>query len=155
MELTVAEAQLADPAQAKAVLEIIDTYAREPGGQGAPLSAAAREALVPGLSSHPNAMVLLAFVEGEPVGTAVCIWGFSTFAGRRLINVHDLAVLPAFRGQGVGAALLSEVERRARERGCCRITLEVLDTNEGAKRLYEASGFGRWDSPTWFVTKPL
>ena len=53
------------------------------------------------------------------------------------------------------SALLKEVERRARERDCCRITLEVHDTNVGAKRLYEASGFGRWDSPTWFVTKPL
>ena len=149
------EAQLGDPVHAKALVEIIDAYAREPGGQGAPLTDTARAALVPGLSSHPNALVLLAFVAGEPVGTAVCIWGFSTFAGSRLLNIHDLAVLPGFRGRGVGSALLKEVERRARERDCCRITLEVHDTNVGAKRLYEASGFGRWDSPTWFVTKPL
>jgi len=101
------------------------------------------------------AMVLLAFVDGRAVGTAVCVWSFSTFAGRPSINIHDFAVLPEFRGQGVGRALLGEVERRARERDCCKITLEVHDTNEGAKRLYESLGFGPWDVPTLFVTKPL
>ncbi len=155
MEVTVEEARLADPLQAKALVEIIDAYAREAGGQAAPLTETARSALIPGLMSHPNALVLLAFVSGDPVGTAVCIWGFSTFAGKRLINIHDLAVLPDFRGRGVGRALLAEVERRARERDCCRITLEVNDANDGAKRLYEATGFGPWDRPTWFVTKPL
>ncbi len=155
MEVTVEEARLADPVQAKALVEIIDGYAREAGGQAAPLTETARSALVPGLMSHPNALVLLAFVAGDPVGTAVCLWGFSTFAGKRLINIHDLAVLPDFRGRGVGRALLAEVERRARERDCCRITLEVNDANDGAKRLYEATGFGPWEPPTWFVTKPL
>ena len=152
---TVEEARLDDPVHAKALVEIIDAYAREPGGQGAALTETARSAMLPGLAQHPNALVLLAFVDGAPVGAAVCLWGFSTFKGRRLINIHDLAVLPAFRNRGAGRALLAEVERRARERDCCRITLEVHDTNEGGKRLYEATGFGSWDSPTWFVTKPL
>lgn len=155
MEITVSEAQLGDARDASALVEIIDAYAREPGGRGRPLSAAERSAMIPGLEGQPNVLVLLAFVAGEPVGTAVCYWGFSTFAGKHLINIHDLAVLPGFRGRGVGAALLAAVEQRARERECCRITLEVLDTNEGAKKLYRKTGFGPWDSPTWFVAKPL
>jgi len=155
MSPTICEANLEDDQQAAALVEIIDAYARGPGGQSAPLSDQARANLAQGLHGHPMAMVLLAFVDGRAVGTAVCVWSFSTFAGRPSINIHDFAVLPEFRDQGVGRALLGEVERRARERDCCKITLEVHDTNEGAKRLYESLGFGPWDVPTLFVTKPL
>lgn len=155
MNFTIKVAELENPAQAKALVEIIDSYARGPGGQNEPLSVRARSTLVTGLAEHPSATVLLAFVESEPVATAVCLWGFSTFAGMPSVNIHDLAVLPAFQRRGIGRALLAEVERRARERGCCRITLEVHDTNEGAKGLYRSAGFGPWDPPTLFVAKPL
>jgi len=151
----VREADLSDPAQADALVRIIDAYARGPGGQDAPLSAEARAAMAPGLAAHPAAFALLAW-EGEAiVGAAVCVWGFSTFAGRPSLNVHDLAVLPGHRGRGAGRALLEEVEHRARARGSAKLTLEVHDTNEGAKRLYRRFGFGGWESPTLFVTKPL
>lgn len=155
MNLRVVDADLEDPAHGEALVEIIDSYAEGPGGQGRPLSAFARENLVEGLVEHPSATVLLALADERPVGTAVCFWSFSTFAGRPIVNIHDLAVLPEHRGRGTGRALLSEVERRARARGCARITLEVHDRNEGAKRLYRSFGFGPWDPPTLFVTKPL
>ncbi len=155
MEFEIREADLADPAQGAALIEIIDSYARGPGGQNAPLPAFARDEMVQGLVEHPSATVLLAFADGRPVGTAVCVFGFSTFAGKPTVNIHDLAVLPDFQRRGIGRALIAEVERRARERECCKITLEVLDSNTGAKRLYEAVGFGPWDTPTLFVTKPL
>ena len=155
MDVTVEEADLSDAAHSSAIVEIIDSYARGPGGQNAALTDFARDKLLPGLRAHPLATVLLATVAGRPVGTAVCVFGFSTFAGRPIVNIHDLAVLPDFQQQGVGHALLAEVERRAHERGCCKITLEVHDTNEGAKRLYARAGFGPWDNPTFFVTKPL
>ena len=89
------------------------------------------------------------------VGAAVCVWGFSTFTGCPSLNVHDLAVLPDHRGRGVGLLLLEEIERRARARGSSKLTLEVHASNEGAIRLYRRFGFGRWDAPTLFVTKPL
>ncbi len=155
MEFEIREADLADPAQGAALIEIIDSYARGPGGQNAPLAAFARDEMVQGLVEHPSATVLLAFADGRPVGTAVCVFGFSTFAGKPTVNIHDLAVLPDFQGRGIGRALIAEVERLAGERECCKITLEVLDSNTGAKRLYEAVGFGPWDTPTLFVTKPL
>lgn len=155
MDFTIEAANLENPAQAKALVEIIDSYSRGPGGQSAPLSDRARSTLGRGLAEHPSATVLLAFVESDPVGTAVCLWGFSTFAGMPSVNIHDLAVLPAFQRRGIGRALIAEVERRARERGCCKITLEVHDTNEGAKGLYQSLGFGPWDPPTLFVAKPL
>jgi ribosomal protein S18 acetylase RimI-like enzyme len=153
--VAIREADLGDPAQGAALVEIVDSYARGPGGQGAPLTEAARANLVKGLVEHPAAFVLLAFAGGRAVGAAVCVWGFSTFAGRPFVNVHDLAVLPDFQGRGVGSALLEQVERRARERGCCKLTLEVHDTNRGAKRLYERFGFGPWVEPQLYVTKRL
>jgi len=85
----------------------------------------------------------------------VCVEGFSTFAGRPLVNVHDLVVDAAHRGRGIGTALLAEVERRARARGACRITLEVNAANEAAQRLYRRLGFGPWEEPTLFVSRPV
>jgi ribosomal protein S18 acetylase RimI-like enzyme len=149
------EVDLLDPGQARALTEIIDCYARESGGQSAPLSASARAALAPGLHAHPAAFALLAWDGGTAVGAAVCVWGFSTFTGCPSLNVHDLAVLPEHRGRGVGRRLLEEIERRARARGSSKITLEVHSANEGAIRLYRRFGFGSWDAPTLFVTKPL
>lgn len=149
------EADLSDPVQASALVEIIDVYAREPGGQNAPISAEAREALAPGLAAHPAAFALLAWFGDQIVGAAVCVWGFSTFTGRPSLNIHDLAVLPAHRARGVGRALLEEAERRARARGSAKLTLEVHETNAGARRLYARFGFGPWDPPTLFVSKPL
>lgn len=155
MNLRIVEADLANPIHGEALVEIIDGFARDPGGQGEALSAHARENLVKGLADHPSATVLLALLDGRPIGAAVCVWGFSTFAGKPTVNVHDLAVLPAHQGRGAGRTLLGEIERRARERGCAKITLDVHDSNTGAKRLYRSFGFGPWESPTLFVTKPL
>lgn len=155
MKFTIRDTKLDDPADAAALVEIIDSYARGPGGQRAPLSEHARAHLAKGLLENPSTTALLALADGRAVGAAVCFWGFSTFAGRPFANIHDLAVLPEYQGRGVGSRLLEEVERRARARGCCKITLEVHDSNRNAKRLYERTGFGPWESPTLFVTKSL
>ena len=118
-----------------------------------------RRRLVPALREHPGVLVLLALAEGSPVGVAVCFLGLSTFRARPLLNIHDLAVLPEWRGQGIGRALLAAAEDRARQRGCCRLTLEVQDTNERALRLYERFGFSDFvvgsSGPTRFLTKSL
>ncbi|MFQ5634914.1 MAG: GNAT family N-acetyltransferase, partial [Gammaproteobacteria bacterium] len=94
------------------------------------------------------------------VGAAVCFFGYSTFKARPLRNIHDLAVLPGQRGRGIGKALLAAVEARARDGGCCKLTLEVLDDNLGARRLYASLGFGdggpgTGETTTLFMQKPL
>lgn len=155
MKYTIRDAKLDDSADGAALLEIIDSYARGPGGQRAPLSEQARANLAKGLVEHPSATAVLALADGRAVGAAVCVWGFSTFAGRPCVNICDFAVLPEYQRRGLGGLLLEEVERRARARGCCKITLEVHDSNRDAKRLYERTGFGPWETPTLFVTKPL
>ncbi|HIF94521.1 MAG TPA: GNAT family N-acetyltransferase [Myxococcales bacterium] len=98
----------------------------------------------PGLCDHPNAFVRFGELEGRVVGAVVCVWSYSTFARRPSVNLHNFSVLPEAQGLGVGTALLGELERRARERGRSQLTLEVLDSNESAKRLYARFGFGGW-----------
>lgn len=159
MNVTIRDADLADPTDAAAIVTIVSSYATDPFGGGAPLPDDVRARLVPGLRAHPTTLVLLACSGERPVGIAVCFFGFSTFQARPLLNVHDLAVLPAERGRGVGHALLTAVEARARARGCCKITLEVLEDNRRARSLY--ARFGLADvavgssAATRFLTKPL
>lgn len=153
--IEVREARLEEPSEVERLFEILDAYARGSGGQNAPLSLEARENLGAGLRGHANAFVLFGCLRDRAVGAAVCVWSFSTFAGRPSVNLHDFSVLPEAQGCGVGTALLQELERRARERGAVKMTLEVHDTNEGAKRLYARFGFEGWSSPTLFVSKRL
>ena len=155
MNVRVVEADLDDPEHAQALVDLIDSYARGPGGQAAPLTPEARANLLPGLRRHPLALVLLALADGDFAGAAVCFWGFSTFAGKPLLNIHDLVVFPQYQGRGIGSELLDEAERLARQRDCCKLTLEVHDTNSNAKRLYERVGFGPWSPATLYVAKHL
>lgn len=127
-----------------AVLAMVEAYSRDPMGDGAPLSTEARARLIPGLRQHPTTLVFLAYDGETPVGVAVCFMGFSTFAAKPLVNLHDVAVVATHRGRGVGRALLAAVEAKARELGCCKLTLEVLDKNERALRIYAAAGFKRY-----------
>ena len=153
MTVEIREADLGLPDDSEAVVALLDEYARHPMGQSRPLAEDVRARLIPGLRGHPGAMVLLACEGMDKVGVAVCFRGFSTFAGLPLINIHDLAVTAGHRGKGVGRALLEEIQRRARKSGCAKVTLEVRDDNEAAKRLYERVGFGPWSTPMLFVSR--
>jgi len=139
--LQVMQANYADPLHAQAVVDLLDAYARDPAGGGEPLRDFARQRLVPELAARPTAFSVLAFDGSQAVGLVNCIEGFSTFACRPLVNVHDVAVLASHRGRGVGQRMLAHVEALARERGACKLTLEVLSGNHGAVRLYERAGF--------------
>ena len=158
MTPTIREADLTDPADARGLLEVLDSYASDAMGTRQPLAEETRERIVPGLREHPTTLVLLAVLDGRTVGIAVCFLGFSTFRARPLLNVHDLAVLPEHRGRGIGRLLLDEVEKRARQRGCCKLTLEVRTDNGRAIGLYERFGFepsGGDSTHMLFLAKPL
>jgi ribosomal protein S18 acetylase RimI-like enzyme len=111
------------------------------------------------LAQQPGALVLLALADDQPVGVAVCFSGLSTFRAKPLLNVHDLAVLPQYRGRGIGRALLQTAEDHARQKGCCKLTLEVLDDNTRARALYRRFGFRDFvlgeSGPTRFLAKNL
>lgn len=130
-----------DPAHAAALLELLDHYARDPAGGGEPLSDFTRANLLAQLAARPFVFSVLAFDGGVPVGLVNAIEGFSTFACKPLVNVHDVVVAASHRGRGIAAMLFAEVEAIARERGACKLTLEVLSGNRTARALYEKLGF--------------
>lgn len=142
------------------VLQMTAMYAEDAMGNHAPLPADVMQRLIPGLQQHPTTMVFLAYSEGQAIGIATCFLGFSTFAARPLINVHDLAVAPEHRGRGVSRALLQAVEAKARTLGCAKVTLEVQENNYRARSVYSAAGFaqavyGDHTGGSLFYSKPL
>lgn len=139
----VVEAELSNPEHAQAVVAMTAAYAEDDMGYGGPLPSDVLDGLVPALRAHPTTIIFLAYADDSPVGIATCFLGFSTFAARPLINVHDLAVLPAYRGHGVGRLLLAAVEERGRRSGCVKITLEVQENNHRARGVYESLGFSQ------------
>ena len=152
---SVALADYGNPTHAQAVVDVLDAYARDPAGGGRGLVAEVKQGLIAAMARRPDAFSVLAWDESEAgspraIGLINCFEGFSTFVARPLVNVHDVAVLRAYRGQGVARAMLALVEQEARRRGACKLTLEVLDGNQPAMRLYQREGFAPYAlDPAW------
>ena len=160
MSIEIREADLRDAGDAEAFLLLLNAYATDEMGGGDPLDRDVASRLVPALVAHPGAHVLLAWDNARPIGVATCFVGFSTFAARPLLNVHDLSVVADARGRGVGRALLARAELLALSLGCIKLSLEVLEDNARARGLYASFGFrdyvlGGVERRTFFLTKPL
>jgi len=87
-----------------------------------------------------SAEVLLAFEGESAVGFAVYFYNFSTWLGRAGLYLEDLFVKPEKRGKGYGRALLVELAKIARDRGCGRMEWAVLNWNEPAIKFYQTLG---------------
>ena len=160
MSIRIVEADLSLAEHQEAVLAMVDAYSSDAMGNGKPLDQDVRTRLIPGLRRHPTTLIFLAFDGVQPIGAAVCFIGFSSFAAKPIINIHDFVVLPASRGKGIGRRLLEAVEAKARELDCCKLTLEVMDKNHQAIRMYQAAGFERYSlqeeaGVAIFMSKPL
>jgi GNAT superfamily N-acetyltransferase len=99
---------------------------------------------------QPVAEVLLAFEGESPVGFAVYFYNFSTWLARPGLYLEDLFVKPEKRGKGYGRALLVELAKIARDRGCGRLEWAVLNWNEPAIKFYRALGAKPMDEWTVF-----
>ena len=99
---------------------------------------------------RPAAEVVLARVEGQPVGFAVYFHNYSTFVGRPGLYLEDLFVLPEYRRQGIGRRLLAHVAAIAVERNCGRMEWAVLDWNTPAIHIYRAVAARSMDEWTVF-----
>jgi GNAT superfamily N-acetyltransferase len=83
---------------------------------------------------------ILAEYAGQAVGFALFFPNYSTFLTKPGIYLEDLFVLPEYRRQGIGKALLSKLAQIAVERNCGRLEWSVLDWNEPAQKFYRSMG---------------
>ncbi|MFI2811708.1 MULTISPECIES: GNAT family N-acetyltransferase [Microbulbifer] len=134
-------ADYSDPRHGADIVALMDHYSRDPFGGGEPLSERCRAELVEKLGKFPGAFTVLAYSEGRAVGLVNCFTGFSTFQCAPLVNIHDVVVHRDARGAGICAAMLDLVVTEARVRGCCKLTMEVLEKNLPAQTAYRKSGF--------------
>ncbi len=151
----VSAANLHDPVEQAALVELLDLYARDAMGGGQPLSAEVKASLSARLAALPNCRVWLAWDGELPIGLCIAFVGFSTFQARPLLNLHDVAVRPGHRGGGIGKQLLAAAEAEARKLGCCKLTLEVRTDNVAAQRCYAACGFAAGTPVQEFWAKSL
>jgi diamine N-acetyltransferase len=91
-------------------------------------------------SDAPRLYCDLAEWAGEPAGFAVWFLNYSTFRGRHGLYVEDLFVRPAFRGRGIGKALMQRLARRCVEDDLARFEWAVLDWNAPSVAFYKSIG---------------
>ena len=147
MSLRLCQADYSDEGHIRALIDLLDGYAKDPAGGAEPLSEYARRNLPAALLARPFMYSVLAFDDAKdalPVGLINCVEGFSTFACRPLVNVHDVVVAQSHRGQRIGEQMLALVEQLARDRGACKLTLEILSNNLPAMKLYRRVGFDNY-----------
>lgn len=109
---------------------------------------ATEEILEEWLFDKEKAEVIFAVADGREVGFALFFHNFSTFLGRAGLYLEDLYVEPAYRGQGIGTALLKELARIAVARGCGRLEWWCLDWNQPSIEFYRALGAEAMDDWT-------
>lgn len=145
MKIDVKVVDYQHPQQGQDLVALLNAYALDPMGGGEPLAADVAANLVARLAELDHALSLICYVDGEPAGLTNAFYGFSTFKAKPLINIHDIAVNPAFRGLGISQLMLDKLEQIAREKGCCKVTLEVLEGNTVAQNAYRKAGFAGYE----------
>jgi ribosomal protein S18 acetylase RimI-like enzyme len=145
MKIEVIQADYLNEQHQQEIPMLLNLYASDPMGGGEPLSEEAMDSLVPELAKLPHALSVICYVNGVPAGLVNCFEVFSTFQCKPIMNIHDVVVASEFRGHGICQKMFDKVEEIARERGCCKMTLEVLSKNEVAKSAYQNFGFSDYE----------
>lgn len=141
MKIEVIQANYLDAHHAQAISYLLDCYATDPMGGAAPLPTYVKENLATELAKIPNAFSIICYADGNPAGLINCFEGFSTFKCKPLLNIHDVVVINEYRGMGLCQIMFERIEEIARQRGYCKMTLEVLEGNKAAQSAYLKNGF--------------
>lgn len=101
---------------------------------------ATTESLRKALFLEKTAHCDFAVLDHKPIAFAIWFYNFSTFVGKKGLYLEDLYVLPDYRHQGIGNALLESLIKRANSEDCGRMEWTCLEWNETAKAFYRAKG---------------
>lgn len=140
-QILVERVDFAQRRHAEALVDLLDGYARDPAGLGHGLPEPVKQALPGVLAGRGNYLGWIAWIDDEAVGLINAFEGISTFRAEPNLNLHDIVVRQPYRRQGIARRMLAAVETEARRRGCCKLTLEVLQDNTPALNAYLAAGF--------------
>ena len=159
-DVKIVEANLLNIKHQNDILEMTLEYAKDAMGNDSSLPEEVQNRLIKGLKEIPTANIFLAYLGEQPIGIATCFMGYSTFNARPLLNIHDFGIIPEFRKRGVSRLLLVAIEEKAKRLGCCKITLEVMENNDRAKKVYKSAGFspaigGREKGKLLFYSKQI
>jgi len=138
LPLTIRRAERADADALLALIVALAEFEKLP-----PPDADAQARLIAdGFGEHPRYEAYLAFQESTntPIGYAFIFETYSTFLARPTLYLEDLFVLPDYRRQGVGGALLKFLIGMAQERGYGRMEWTCLAWNTNAQAVYEKLG---------------
>jgi len=141
MSIQVRKIDLYDHQQRLDYMSMLRAYSEDPLGQGKPLEDDVLHQTAADLATLPHAIAFVAYDLKTPVGFATCFAGYSTFRAKPLWNIHDIAVIPSHRRQGIATQLLKTISDYAQAEGCCKVTLEVREDNPHADKLYRQFGF--------------
>jgi GNAT superfamily N-acetyltransferase len=141
MNIDIIKANYLDGQQANDIAVLMNAYAIDPMGGGKLLPKIVTKNLANELAKRPYAFSIIAYVDGSAAGLVTCFEMFSTFSCKPLINIHDVIVLKEYRGYRLSYKMLEKVEEIALAKGCCKITLEVLEGNKIARASYNKFGF--------------
>ncbi len=134
LEIEVCEATVGD---VPLLLELIRKMAVFEKLEVSATEASLREAL---FGDAPAAKALLVGLEGATVGYVTYFFTFGSVVGRRGLWLDDIYVEAAFRGRGIGRAIMAHLADIAVRNGCARFEWMVLDWNEAAIGFYRKLG---------------
>lgn len=138
-------ADLSLPPHGEAIIYLLNEHSKDEMAGGTELSVFVKNNLVSELKKRQGVYIILAFVDGNPAGLVNCFEGFSTFACKPLLNIHDVFVIADYRGRGISKKMLNKAEEIAISLGCCKLTLEILEGNTIAKMAYTSCGYSVYE----------
>ena len=145
MNITLVQADYNNEQHGKDLVLLLNDYALDPMGGGEALSDYVQQNLVATLAQRNDVFTVLCYVDNKPAGIINCVEGFSTFSCKPLVNIHDCGVVSKYRGLGLSMKMFAKVEKIALARGCCKLTLEVLEGNTVAQNAYKKLGFAAYE----------
>ena len=142
LERNVDKSILIRHATAEDVRIILELLYKSAEAQGSPASLCvdAASLLRDGFGQQPRFHVLIAEAGGRAVGLALYFFTYSTWVSTNGLYLEDLYVEPEYRRHGIARALMVDLAKIARDKGCGRFQWSVLRANQDAIRFYESLG---------------
>jgi ribosomal protein S18 acetylase RimI-like enzyme len=133
------------PAEKADLLEVLRLYAQPEMDNGSVLSILEAEAIFERMQRYPDYRLYVATNNnGQIVGTfALLIMDNLGHLGSPSGIVEDVAVDPAFQGQGIGKAMMQHAGLVCKEAGCYKMMLSSNLKRTEAHAFYDSLGFER------------